>query len=212
MPKDIDEIKFMRKAFLPVLPLVYDDALSYIEFLGKVCEKCNEIIDYVNNIQETAVAEAKAYTDTKLNEVYIAFNDLSNNVDREVSSIREDNAEFKIYVTDKVNELTTEINNFYDVLRANTNAINQRTDLVIEANNQTLLNEMQTFLSGILVTNFITGTEMTVQDMFNYLCMFHLTDPITYTELAGKNCTYATLVGYDMTYTDLVTRGGAIIV
>ena len=32
-----------------VLPTVYDDSLSYNEELNKLCEKVNEIIDYINN-------------------------------------------------------------------------------------------------------------------------------------------------------------------
>lgn len=39
-----------------ILPLVYDDSLSYYEFLGKVYEKLNETIDAVNSNTE-AVAE-----------------------------------------------------------------------------------------------------------------------------------------------------------
>ena len=212
MPKDIDEIKFMRKAFIPILPLVYDDALSYIEFLGKVCEKCNEIIEYVNNIQIEALAEAKAYTDEKIAEVNLSMEELSVDLNKRFTEMSDENNMFKDNVTETVNALINSVNSFYEVLGATTNAINARTDMVIEENNLQLLSQMQRYLANILVVNYITGAEMSVQDMFNYLCMFHLTDPITYTELAAKECTYTTLAGYNMTYTELVTNGGTIIV
>lgn len=40
-----------------VLPLVYDDSLSYYETLGKVVKKVNELIDYVDK-EYTKVVEA----------------------------------------------------------------------------------------------------------------------------------------------------------
>lgn len=35
-----------------ILPLVYDDSLSYLEVLGKVSAKLNQVIDKTNDIQE----------------------------------------------------------------------------------------------------------------------------------------------------------------
>ena len=122
-----------------------------------------------------------------------------------------ENARFEQRIVTDVNELEREIDNFNNVLIANTKAINERTDLVVQENNTYLLNQMREYLADILVVNYITGEDMSIQDMFDYLCMYHLTDPITYTELAGKECTYTTLASYDMTYTQLVTNGGTII-
>ena len=211
MVNDINQIKFMRKAFLPVLPLVYDDALSYIEFLGKVCEKCNEIIEAMNNMEAIVLDEAKSYTDGKLDEVYRSLESTVETVNREINDLLAENARFEQRIVSDVNDLEREIDNFNNVLIANTKAINERTDLVVQENNTYLLNQMREYLADILVVNYITGEDMSIQDMFNYLCMYHLTDPITYTELAGKECTYTTLVSYDMTYTQLVTNGGTII-
>lgn len=212
MSKNINEIKFMRKAFLPVLPLVYDDALSYIEFLGKVCEKCNEIIEAMNNLDVEILAQAKAYTDSQVNEVYVSIDNLRNELEEELDELRQDNMDFKTYVTNEVDRLVTQVNSFYSILYATENAINRRTDLVVQQNNEYLLEQMSENLRNIKVNNYITGQDMSVQDMFDYLCMFHLTDPLTYTELAEKDCTYTTLASYTMTYTELVTNGNTIIV
>lgn len=48
----MDIIKKFRGWCHKVLPLVYDDSLSYYEFLCKVLEKLNEVIDAVNAIIE----------------------------------------------------------------------------------------------------------------------------------------------------------------
>ena len=46
-----------------VLPTVYDDSLSYYEFLGKICKKVNDLGDIVNNIINTGSWNAiVAYT------------------------------------------------------------------------------------------------------------------------------------------------------
>ena len=83
--------------------------------------------------------------------------------------------------------------------------------MVVAQNNEALLREMQRYLSNILVNNYITGEEMSIQDMFNFLCMYHLNDPITYNELYVRNNTYNQLIAYQMTYTDLLVNGKNII-
>lgn len=211
MPKDIDEIKFMRKAFLPVLPLVYDDALSYIEFLGKVCDKCNEIIEAMGNIEADILGEAKAYTDEKVGNLEQSYTDFVSTINSKIIQIETENEDFETRVTNEINRLIAEINSFNSVIEATTNAINARTDLVVQENNEMLLREMQSYLANILVRNYITGEQTTIQDMFNFLCMYHLTNPITYTQLASRDCTYNALVAYNMTYTDLITNGATII-
>lgn len=45
MSKKIEPFKFWTHK---VLPLVYDDSLSYYEFLCKVVAKLNEVIEYIN--------------------------------------------------------------------------------------------------------------------------------------------------------------------
>ena len=204
MVNDINQIKFMRNAFLPILPLVYDDALSYIEFLGKVSEKCNEIIVAMNNIEVNILEQAEAYTDSKVTE-------LRSTLDEEMYMLRKDTEAFKSLITTEISNIMNEVNLFNDALVATANAINQRTDIVIEENNQKIMKELSKYLAEILVVNYITGEDMSVQNMFDYLCMFHLTDPLTYTQLVAKDNTYTELVAYDMTYTDLVTNGNSII-
>ena len=207
----ITDIKFIRNAFLPVLPLVYDDALSYIEQLGKISKKINEVIDAMNNLDVQILGEAEAYTNARISEVYTRINGIVSEVNSIVNALREDNEEFIREVTNEVNELVAEVNGFNQALVATANAINERTDLVVQQNNETLLATMERYLANIKVLNYITGEEMTVQGMFDYLCKFHLTDALTYTELVAKNVTYSTLINYQMTYTQLITNGGSII-
>ena len=61
------------------------------------------------------------------------------------------------------------------------------------------------------VINYITGELMTLQQMFDYLCTFHLTNPITYTQLALKGITYSALAALNITYTDIIVNGNVLI-
>lgn len=46
----MDDLKYIRFWCQKVLPLVYDDSLSYYEFLCKICDKVNEIISSQNKM------------------------------------------------------------------------------------------------------------------------------------------------------------------
>lgn len=208
---NIKDLSFIRRTFLPVLPLVYDDALSYIEQLGKVTYKINEVIQAMNDLELDILGQANAYTDAKVEGLDARINGIISQVNEIVNELRIENAQFIEQVNSKVNELEGEVDGFNDALVATANTINARTDMVVQQNNEALLREMQRYLANILVLNYITGEEMSIQDMFNFLCLYHLTDSITYGDLATKNCSYQTLANYLMTYTQLVTNGGSII-
>ena len=52
---------------------------------------------------------------------------------------------------------------------------------------------------------------MTPQQMFDYLCMFHLTNPLTYTQAALKGKTYNEVIALNLTYTDIIVNGNVLI-
>lgn len=197
--------------FYPVLPLVYDDALSYIEQLGRVCTKINEVIESMNNLSVDILGQANAYTDAKVAGFQIQVDQIITEFNRIVTQIEADNTQFKQEVNDKIDELERKVDYFNQALIATTEAINDRTDTAIAQNNESLLAQMRTYLANILVVNFITGEEMSIQEMFDFLCKYHLEDALTYMELGAKNCTYNTLINYLMTYQQLISNGGAII-
>lgn len=208
---NINELGFLRSSFLPILPLVYDDAISYIEQLGKITKKINEVIQAMNDLETDILGQANAYTDAKVEQLNNRIDGIVGEVKAIADDLREDNARFIEQITIEVNNLIAEINGFNNALIATAEAINARTDMVVQQNNEALLREMQRYLANIIVINYLTGEEMTIQEMFDYLCQFHVEDALTYTDLAGKNVTYNTLINYQMTYTQLIINGGAII-
>ena len=61
-------IEPIRKHCYNILPLVYDDSLSYYEVLCKVQAKCNELIENYNNDFDTMITK---YIEDHFNEIMV---------------------------------------------------------------------------------------------------------------------------------------------
>lgn len=55
-----------------ILPLVYDDSLSYLEYLGKLSGKMNEIIDNINDEFKTVILQEinKIFNEIMIDAIY----------------------------------------------------------------------------------------------------------------------------------------------
>lgn len=55
-----------------ILPLVYDDSLSYLEYLGKLTGKMNEIIDNINDEFKTVILREinKIFNEIMIDAIY----------------------------------------------------------------------------------------------------------------------------------------------
>lgn len=156
--------------------------------------------EYTNALVDERMASYKAEVDAQIDALNQIVDDCISDFNALRTSINYSLRQVELRMDDLDARLTAEIN-----------AVNQLTDLKIEQNNEYLLSHMETELANIKVNNALTGTLYTVQGMFNYLCTLHMTDAITYTELASKQKTYTQLAGYNMTYTELAVKGGLII-
>ena len=96
------DIKKMRFWCQKVIPLVYDDSLSYYETLCKFLEKLNEIIDLYNNIQENF----EGYVDQEIDK-------LKNYVDSENTK---QNDEFDEKIEAVYQEIQTQVNRLFDYI------------------------------------------------------------------------------------------------
>ena len=80
-----NSIKPLRYYCQKVLPLVYDDSLSYYEVLGKTTEKLNEVIKSINdlseNIDDLIAAAIEEFGKELKAELQITFDDINNRID-----------------------------------------------------------------------------------------------------------------------------------
>lgn len=185
--------------------------------------KLKELNQRVDDISAEIAAEvyklAVQYIDEHIADVIQEFNDLKTYVDDELRDMTDTidglNQQFLDLAGDfddlvaEVERKILQIQNYIDGQIA---GVNLRTDSAIAANNNYILGQLSQFLANIKVVNFFTGEEISIQDMFDYLAMLHVSDSIDYATLYSRNKTYADIAALNITYTDVVLHGNTLIV
>jgi len=218
-----------------VLPAVYDDSLSYSEQVAKLVYKVNEVIASMENMEEEILAQAKAYTDSAIADTFaevdariaqldqdirdqkIYFDNLVEETVRTFNGIVDDlqaqYQRFIQYVNGEITDVRNDIADTNDRLDASITAVNARTDLMIQLNNEYLIEEVTQHLPSIMkVLNILEGDYVTIQEMFDYLCNLHIVDGIIVSTLAGRELTCNRIVAINRTVRDCVMYGNTILV
>lgn len=180
-----------------------------LDWILQEMKRLNDSLDDV--LQEAitqATANAKAYTDSKLEQLesdfatlqlnFNALNSdvtaLTNLVNTFIANYSAELAALKLYIDDSLDAQTLQ------------------TQLLIKQNNDMLLAEMESYLGQIKVINYFTGEKVSIQDMFNYLAGLHLNDSIDYDTMAYRALTYTYLAGLNLTYTNLAMHGNTLYI
>ena len=170
--------------------------------------KMKELDARLNGIVEETLKLTKEYVDNRLI-----------NYQKQISEIREDiktlydkDAELSDEMIRQVMRLEGLISLAERKAESLFIIANNRTDLLIEQNNEYIFREIEdNILGNITVINYFTGERLTVQDMFDYLASLHLQNAITYNGLRDKNLNYTELVAKSISYTELVKNGGTLL-
>lgn len=186
MADNLEKFSWPFKCY-PVLPLVYDDSLSYYECIEKMRSKVNELIAYVESLEELS----NVYTDQQINKLRDEFTtELNSRIAEVNASINNLDTKYNT----ETNRLQEEINN----LTAEINAIVQSIDLSIDVKlkeyDASIKSYIATQLIDVRVINYFTGESVTVQEMFDYLASLHVDNGLTYQELADRGYTYSRLI------------------
>ena len=169
----------------------------------------------IEEASEIAYERAKEYIDNHLQEVIDGFNDLKDEFDSLENDFNLLSGQFSDLAgefTSLANEVRGDIIFIQNYIDAQIVAVNTRTDAAIVANNNMLLNTMQTYLSNVEVLNYFTGEYVSIQDMFDYLAMLHLTDSIDYDTMVTRAKTYSYLAGLNINYTNLALHANTLYV
>ena len=170
--------------------------------------KMKELEGRLDGIVEETLALTKTYVDNRLE----TYQSQINNIRREIAEISQRTDTLSEHVANEVLRLEYKIREAERKAESLFIIANNRTDLLIEQNNEYIFREIEdNLLSNITVINYFTGERVTVQDMFNYLASLHLQNAITYNGLRDKNITYTELVAKSITYTELVKNGGTLL-
>lgn len=167
----------------PVLPLVYDDSLSYYECIGKMREKVNELVAYVQNLEDIS----NAYTDQQIG----ALRDyLETELSTSIAEVNADLSGLEAKMNAEDNRLQEEINN----LAAEINAVIASIDASVEVKLREYDNYIKDYIASQLidvkVINYFTGEAVTIQEMFDYLAALHIDNGLTYDEIATRGYSY----------------------
>ena len=172
--------------------------------LDWILAEVKRLQERIDNFETSIMTDVELYVNS-------VFDPFSQNIQQQISNQNMNILNFENYVQGQINGLQSQIALWENRLEADIAAVNMRTDLRIQQNNDYIINYMSQMLRTLTVINYFTGEETSIQDMFDYLATFHLADAINYNQLYAKNNTYAQLLGYNMTYTQLVNSGNIII-
>lgn len=157
-----------------VLPLVFDNSLSYYEFLGKMCHKLNECIDALNSqnlniiefthMVQLEVENFEKYIDTRMTEyenalktewaqfkeeLNNAFNDFKTQIESEWSAEKEKNEKFRTDLLAEFAELKADITaqqeNFENQIKADFNTFKETINAEVEQFEQTTNTDLTAF-------------------------------------------------------------------
>lgn len=196
----------------------YTDSSRYND--DWLLNKMKELEGKIVGIEDAVFAKSKIYIDEQLQpfreqllQIRQEFTALQADVAAKITELDERYAAFITVVNANLNLLGLRIDALNDRLTTEIQAVNNRTDVVIAQNNEYIFSRFGDYISTtIKVTNFFTGDQVTLQEMFNYLASLHVDDGITYAELAEREKTVNEMIAYNRTVTDLILHGNTIIV
>ena len=187
--------------------------------IAKLKELNQRVDDITDEIAQDVYEEAVIYIDEHLADVIQEFNDLKTYVNDElrdmngtIDGLNQQFLDLAGDFDDLVAEVERKILQTQKYIDGQIAGVNLRTDSAIAANNNYILGQLSQFLADIKVVNFFTGEEISIQDMFDYLAMLHVSDGIDYATLTSRNKTYSDIAALNITYTDVVLHGNTLIV
>lgn len=177
----------------------------------------------VDSIEDRIYNKSKAYTDEQIAILRNEFNSLEDefiafkaDVNKMFAAYtaKQDKAfaDYKALVNAQIDLLEQEIRDAKAELQTLLAQANAYTD----ASMQMLLLQIPSIISEqiktALVRNLLTGQYVTIQAMFDYLCMFHAPDALTCGEMFAKNNTCAQILAYNKTCQEFTTSAKNFVV
>ena len=168
----------------------------------------------LDNIEDRVYNKVMEQVQPQIDDIRNEVNTLAANFENFKTEVRNEIRTFE----DAVNAQIADLDRRFLQLINTVNALVNDAKLYSDIQNENLYNRIaEDITTGKIVPgqayviNYITGEKMTPQQMFDYLCMFHLTNPLTYTQAALKGKTYNEVIALNLTYTDIIVNGNVLI-
>lgn len=191
--------------------------------LDWILEKIKELDEKVNSIEDRILAEANAYTDRKVGEVQAEFSALES----DFNSFKADvNAQFVAYtakqdkafadyqklVNAQIDLLEQEIRDAKAELQTLLKQANAYTDASMEMLLLQLPDIITKNIKNAKVYNLLSGKYVTIQQMFDFLCMFHAPNALTCNDMYARNNTCTQIINYNKTCQEFITDAANFVV
>lgn len=183
-----------------VLPLTYDESLSYYEVLCKLRDYINEMGKRLDDYGEQVLAASKAYTDGEIAKSVHQYN-------QALRQLENDYNEFADNVTGALRGFQNQMDSNFQRQDNEIAGGRAYTDTKISQNNVWLLEQISQQLISVTVLNPFTGERESIQDMIDYLSSLHMTEAITITGIGTAQRTVNKVISYNATCTQLVNNG-----
>ena len=184
------------------------------ENLDYILNQLDLFRDELDNIETRVYNKVMEMVQPQIDDIRNEVNTLSANFENFKREVRQEIGDFEAAVNAQIADLERRFTQLINTV----NALVNEAKLYSDIQNENLYNKIvDDITSGRIVPgeskviNYITGELMTNQQMFDYLCMFHLTNPMTYTQAALKGKTYNEVIALNLTYTDIIVNGNVLI-
>ena len=191
--------------------------------LDWILAKIKELDKKVDSIEDRILNEANAYTDKQIAVLRREFNELENEFIVFKSDV---NAQFAAYTAEQdkafadyqklVNSqivlLEQEIRDAKAELKTMLGQANAYTDASIAMLSLQLPDIITENIKNAKVYNLLTSKYVTIQAMFDFLCMFHAPDALTCGEIRDRNNTCTQIYTYNKTCQEFITDAKNFVV
>lgn len=196
----------------------FTNEFPYTDFheinLDWILNKIKEFQERIDTFEDTVLKKANAYTDSEIlklsKEISAEFVNFTKEITDKIANIESNYEQFVTYVNNRITLMENELIKMNDYIQTILKQANEYTQQAIINNNAYIISETTKALSTVKVINYFTGERVSIQDMFDYLCQFHLENSINYTVMASREKTYTEFKNLSMTYTDLALNGGTL--
>lgn len=164
----------------PALPTSFTDSLSYLEELGRVAKKLNEVIEELNSINpDTLKSEISDFVESEIDEYMETVTKQMDNLSSQMSTIMGgvntalENYETRVMleVNSKISELTSFVNTQITAIKMYIDS--QDNAIMAELRYQiNLLKNSLPAMTTVYVKSPYTGLTITIQDAVNELWLY----------------------------------------
>lgn len=191
--------------------------------LDWILQKIKELDEKVDSIEDRILKEANAYTDQQMAglrrdfaELEADFTAFKSDVNAQFAAYtaKQDKAfaEYQKLVNAQINLLEQEIRDARAELKTMLRQANSYTDASIAMLLLQLPDLISKNIKNAQVYNLLTGKYVTIQAMFDFLCMFHAPDALTCGEMRDRNNTCTQIVTYNKTCQEFITSAKNFVV